>query len=284
MSVLVQTAAETVGRPARMAAQPLAAQPLVSVVIPARDEGERIAAVLVRLDAVLRRPAEVLVVVDSAADPTVAAVEATAASQPRVRCLVNGYDAGPAGAIRFGMDRASAPVIAVTMADGSDDLRQIDDLAALVEDGAVVAAASRYAPGGHRVGGPLVKSALSRLAGTSLQLLARPGTSDATNSFKAYSAEFVRAAGVDSRQGFCVGLELTAKARRLGLGVAEIPTRWHERESGQSAFRLLRWLPSYLRWYLFCFGRPLTFEELAARRPGTRRWPGARRQPGELRG
>ncbi len=283
--MLVQTAAETARRSAGVASPPL-----VAVVIPARDEGERIAAVLDRLDAALRRPAEVLVVVDSAADPTVAAVAAAARSQQRVRCLVNGYDAGPAGAIRFGLDRASAPVIVVTMADGSDDLRQIDDLAALVEDGAVVAAASRYAPGGHQAGGPLVKSALSRLAGTSLQFLARPGTSDATNSFKAYSAEFVRVAGVDSRHGFCVGLELTAKARRLGLGVAEIPTRWQERESGRSAFRLLRWLPSYLRWYLFCFGKPLTFEELAARRPcargqqGRRGPQGARRQPGERRG
>ena len=62
--------------------------------------------------------------------------------------------AGPANAIRFGIDAAAAPVAVVTMADGCDDPRQIDDLARLVERGVAVAAASRYMPGGQQVGGP----------------------------------------------------------------------------------------------------------------------------------
>jgi dolichol-phosphate mannosyltransferase len=257
--------------------------PRLSVVIPARDEGERISGVLDRLFASVRRSAEVLVVVDSAADSTVAAVHGYArpapasgagvagpggdvagpgstAAEGRLYCLVNEYGAGPASAIRFGLDRATAPVIVVVMADGCDDAAQIDQLALLVEQGAVVAAASRYARGGSQRGGPLLKRTLSRLAGLSLRALAGAGTSDATNSFKAYSADFVGAVGVQSRRGFSVGLELTAKARRLRLPVAEIPTSWQERRSGRSGFRLVRWLPGYLRWYLYCFGRP--------RRPG----------------
>ena len=91
------------------------------------------------------------------------------------------------------------------MADNSDDPRQIEQLAALVERGAAVAAASRYVPGGSQIGGPFGKSLLSRLAGRSLQLLARPGTRDATNSFKAYSTSFIKEVGStrarDSRSG-----------------------------------------------------------------------------------
>lgn len=264
------------GSPVRTAGPQVAGRPQISVVMPARDEGERITLVLDRLFASVRRPAEVLVVVDSAADSTVAVVSGYAAAEPRLSCLVNGFGTGPASAIRFGMDRASAPVIVVTMADGSDDTRQIDDLAALIEEGAVVAAASRYAAGGRQLGGPLAKTALSRLAGTTLQALARPGTCDATNSFKAYSAEFARSVGVDSRRGFAVGIELTAKARRLRLPVAEVPTTWRERRAGRSGFRLLRWLPAYLRWYLFCFGRPLTPDQLTSRcRPAPARTGGA---------
>jgi dolichol-phosphate mannosyltransferase len=229
------------------------AVPQLSVVIPARDEGDRIAGVLDRLAASVRRSAEVLVVVDDAADSTVAAVRAYA--WPAVTCLVNEYGSGPASAIRFGLDRAAAPVIVVVMADGCDDAAQIDDLALRIESGAVVAAASRYARGGRQHGGPVLKRTLSRLAGLSLRALAGVGTSDATNSFKAYSAEFVEAVGVESRRGFSVGLELTAKARRLRLPVAEVPTSWQERQSGRSGFRLVRWLPGYLRWYLYCFGR-----------------------------
>jgi dolichol-phosphate mannosyltransferase len=270
-------------------------RPRLTVVIPARDEGERITGVLERLSAVVRHPAEVLVVVDTAADSTVASVRAYAergraglagaglagaglagaglagaglagaglaaagsgAEGLRLACVVNGYGAGPASAIRFGLDSAAAPVIVVLMADGCDDVAQIEDLALLVEQGAVVASASRYAQGGSQRGGPVLKRTLSRLAGVSLRALAGAGTCDATNSFKAYSAEFVRTARVESRRGFSVGIELTAKARRLRLPVAEIPTSWQERRAGRSGFRLVRWLPAYLRWYLYCFGRPL---------------------------
>jgi dolichol-phosphate mannosyltransferase len=162
----------------------------------------------------------------------------------------------------------SAPVAVVTMADGSDDARQIDELARLVERGVVIAAASRYMPGGQQVGGPALKGMLSRSAGRSLHLLARVGTRDATNSFKAYSVEFVRAVGIDSRTGFEIGLELTAKARRARQPVAEIPTIWLERQAGVSNFKVAKWIPKYLRWYLFAFGKRTALPETDQRRTG----------------
>jgi hypothetical protein len=176
--------------------------------------------------------------------------------------VLNTYGRGPANAIRFGFDAALAPVVVVTMADGCDDPRHIDELARLVERGVVVAAASRYMPGGQQVGGPLVKGLMSRWAGRTLHWFARVGTRDATNSFKAYSTDFVRSVGMDSRSGFEIGLELTAKATRLRLPVAEIPTIWLDRALGDSNFQLARWLPSYLRWYRFAFGRRMTVERL----------------------
>jgi hypothetical protein len=178
---------------------------------------------------------------------------------------VNTYGPGPANAIRFGIDQVGSSVTVVTMADGSDDPRQIDQLTLLVERGVAVAAASRYMPGGQQIGGPLFKSVLSKLAGRSLRLLARIGTRDATNSFKAYSTQFVRSVGIDSRAGFEIGIELTAKARRLRLPVAEIPTIWLDREAGVSNFKIAQWIPQYLRWYRFAFGRPLSVEQLRAR-------------------
>jgi dolichol-phosphate mannosyltransferase len=110
-----------------------------------------------------------------------------------------------------------------------------------------------------------VKGMLSRLAGRSLYVLTRIGTRDATNSFKGYSTSFVREVGIDSRAGFEIGLELTAKAKRLRLPVAEIPTIWLDRQEGPSNFKLAGWIPSYLRWYRFAFGRRLTPDQLRAR-------------------
>jgi glycosyltransferase involved in cell wall biosynthesis len=225
------------------------------VVIPAYNEADDILPVLDRILEAVTLPCEVLVVVDFAEDTTIPVVSKRAVNDDRLRIVVNTFGRGPANAIRYGILEARAPVAVVTMADGSDDPRQIDDLTRLVDRGVVVAAASRYAPGGQQVGGPLLKSFLSKSAGRSLHLLARIGTRDATNSFKAYSTEFVREVGIDSRAGFEIGLELTAKAKRLGRPVAEIPTIWLERAVGVSNFKVAAWIPSYLRWYRFAFGR-----------------------------
>lgn len=230
-------------------------QPQVSIVIPAYNEGEAIVPVVRRIAAAVTLAFEIIVVYDSPDDTTAPVLERLHAADPRIRPTLNTYGRGPANAIRFGIDRAAAPIVVVTMADGSDDPTQIDPLAKLVERGVVVAAASRYMPGGQQVGGPLIKQFLSKAAGRSLYLLARVGTRDATNSFKAYSTEFVRQVGIESRDGFELGLELTAKARRLRLPVAEIPTIWLDRQLGDSRFQMVRWIPRYLRWYRYAFGR-----------------------------
>jgi dolichol-phosphate mannosyltransferase len=233
--------------------------PRVTVVIPAYREDENIVRVLDRILEAVQLPCEVLVVVDDERDSTVPYLRAYRDTDERVHTTINTYGPGPANAIRYGLDHARAPVTVVTMADGCDDPMQIDALTRLVERGVVVAAASRYARTGQQVGGSALKNTLSRLAGLSLHWLAHVGTRDATNSFKAYATEFVRAARLESDKGFEIGLELVAKARRARLPVAEIPTIWLDRTFGVSSFKMRAWLPRYLRWYVHAFGpaRPL---------------------------
>ncbi len=231
----------------------------LSVVIPVYNEAEAVRPSLDRVLDAIGSNAEVIVVYDMLEDTTRPVLEEYAAQDGRVRPALNTIGRGPANAIRFGLEAATAPVAIVTMADDSDDAEQIEQLAQLVRDGAAVAAASRYMKGGEQIGGPFVKRTLSRLAGLSLCYLARVGTHDATNSFKAYSTEFVRGVGVESDRGFEIGIELTAKARRARLPVVEIPTRWSDRPLGESNFQTTKWIPYYLRWWLHAFGpaRPI---------------------------
>ena len=235
--------------------------PRVSVVVPAYNEGDAIIGFLDRLFEAVTLPAEVLVVVDTTEDTTVPVLREYAQREPRLQTLRNTYGPGPASALRFGVDNANAPVVVVTMADGSDDPMQVDALARLVERGVVVACASRYMRGGQQVGGPWLKGRMSRLAGVSLRLLAGVGTHDATNSFKAYSRDFLRSVRIESDGGFEMGIEMVAKAKRRHLPVAELPTIWLDRESGTSNFNVSGWIPRYLRWYLY-----------ALRLPQPRRW------------
>lgn len=229
--------------------------PRVSIVVPVYNEGEAVAAVLDRISESVKLPFEVLVVHDSPDDTTVPTVMKYSERDSRFHAVLNTFGRGPANAIRFGMKSAAAPVIVVTMADGCDDTTQIDDLTRLVERGVVIACASRYARGGQQVGGPLLKSFVSRMAGLTLHVFARVGTRDATNSYKAYSRKFIEDVGVESDQGFEIGIELVAKARRRRLPVAEIPTIWLDRTFGVSNFKLWAWIPRYVKWYLHAFGR-----------------------------
>jgi dolichol-phosphate mannosyltransferase len=242
----------------------------VSIVVPVYDEGAAVLPVLDRLFRSVSTNDQVLVVYDRPDDTTVAHLVAFREHQPRLLPFLNTYGPGPANAIRFGLDRVDHDVAVVTMSDGSDDYTQIERLGGMVRGNIVIAAASRYMRGGRQVGGPLLKRSLSRTAGWLLYLLARVGTHDATNSFKAYSVPFVREVGIHSRFGFEVGIELVAKARRLGLGVVEIPTVWRDRTDGTSRFQLITWLPRYLRWFFFAFGRRLRVDELVAKLQGVR--------------
>jgi dolichol-phosphate mannosyltransferase len=238
--------------------------PALSIVIPVYEEGEQIVPCLDRILAGVAQPCELLAVYDDPGDSTLPFLEQYSEKDPRVLPVLNGHGKGPARAIRWGIEHSRAPVAVVTMADGSDDPEQIDLLCKLVDRGVVIAAASRYMSGGQQIGGPVLKSALSRLAGLSLYWFARVGTRDATNSFKAYSTDFVRDVGIDSDTGFEIGIELVAKARRLRLHTAEIPTIWLERAQGTSNFKVLAWLPRYLGWYRFAFGPRLTLDQLRA--------------------
>ena len=94
------------------------------------------------------------------------------------------------------------------------------------------------------------------------------GTHDATNSFKAYSRDFLREVGIESDAGFTLGIEMVAKAKRRGLPVAEIPTIWLDRASGTSNFKVTRWIERYLSWWFF------------ALKPSGRRPRPQRRDPG----
>jgi glycosyltransferase involved in cell wall biosynthesis len=228
-----------------------------SVVVPALNEGDQISHFLARLDESVTIPVEVLVVVDTPSDTTLDGIHAYKPTSLRVRGIVSELPKGPANAIRHGISVSNSEIIVITMADGSDDPRVIDDLIRLIERGCDVAAASRYMAGGQQIGGPRFKKFLSKNASRALWFLLGVGTHDSTNSFKAYSKKFIDEVGIESNKGFEVGLELVAKAHRNRRMIAEVPTIWIDRLIGESNFQLRRWLPQYLRWFFYAFGPKL---------------------------
>jgi hypothetical protein len=90
---------------------------------------------------------------------------------------------------------------------------------------------------------------MSRGAGLSLHYLGGVPVHDATSNFRLYSKRLLNQVTIESTGGFELGIELTVKAYRLGMQIAEVPTTWRDRTAGTSRFRLWQWLPRYLKWY-----------------------------------
>jgi glycosyltransferase involved in cell wall biosynthesis len=240
--------------------------PALSIVIPVYNEGENIVPTLQCLhESVHVHPLEIIVVYDFDDDDTVPVVRRLQQTMPDLTLHRNRLGRGVLNALKSGLGAARAPFVLVTMADLSDDPKDVDGMDDLARGGADVVSGSRYMRGGRQVGGPLIKRSLSRAAGLTLHHLGGVPTHDATNNYKMYSRRFLESTSIESGGGFEVALEMTVKAHLAGLRVAEVPTTWRDRTAGESRFRLRKWLPYYLRWYRRAM--------LARLRPGPRSGP-----------
>ncbi|RMG13328.1 MAG: glycosyltransferase [Planctomycetota bacterium] len=231
----------------------------LTVVVPVYHEEESIAETLARLRDEVAVPHDVLVVYDEEDDPTLPVVRGLAGAHPNVELVFNDVRRGVIGAIRKGFQVACERhgddgAVLVVMADLSDDLAKVEAMHRMLEEGYDLVAGSRYSPGGEQHGGGWIKSRLSRLAGRSLAALTDLPTRDCTNAFRIYRTSFLRRVRVESTGGFELSLELTVKAWAHGFRVGEVPSVWRDREAGRSKFRLVAWLPRYLRWYLLALG------------------------------
>jgi glycosyltransferase involved in cell wall biosynthesis len=235
----------------------------LTIVVPVYNEGSNFPKLWDSLASSIRSPFSAVVVYDFDEDDTVPVVnELISQGEKRVRAIRNAYGRGVVGAIRTGFDVVPQGPILVVMADLSDDLRVVDRMLALYREGYDIVVGSRYMPGGQINGGPLIKKTLSRLAGTSLYYLRGVPTHDATNAFKIYDAEMLHSFNIESQGGFELNLELTVKAFLNHHRIVEVPSVWNDRTEGTSRFRLWKWLPSYLRWYLLAYSSRSSAEQI----------------------
>jgi dolichol-phosphate mannosyltransferase len=228
------------------------ATPDLTVLIPVFNEGANIRSTLEALYSEVAIPKVTYVIYDFEEDDTLPVVRALQSRLPELRLVRNRFGRGALNAIRTGLALVDEGVAVVMMADQSDDLAALPKMYEKAREGAMVVCASRYSAGGRQIGGPWLKGLLSRLAGWSLHVVTGLPTCDVTNSFKAYRKDLLDAVTIESDGGFEVGMELTVKAFALGYRVDEVPcVSRADRPAGSSRFRLLRWLPKYLRWYAY---------------------------------
>jgi dolichol-phosphate mannosyltransferase len=226
----------------------------LDIVIPVYNEGRNIVATLAALARSVSTPARVLICYDHADDDTLPAIRDNAQLYAGLPIeLVHNAGRGPHAAVMTGFAASTAPFVLMYPADDDTNAAMLDRMVALARQGCDIVCASRFVAGGAMVGCPPLKAALVRTANFTLRHLARLPTTDASNGFRMFSRRVIDRIAVESDQGFCYSIELLVKAHRLGWRIAEVPVRWFERRHGASRFRVLKWLPAYLRWYGYAF-------------------------------
>lgn len=224
------------------------ARPDVSVIVPAFREAANLPMVCERLLAALE-PApfssEILLVDDASPDDTYQVALAQMWRSPRIRALTKAPPRGMGNAIQEGLARARGQVVAITMADGSDEVARIPEMVAAVrERGNGLAIGSRYR---HRANFQTVPrlyrfwSACFRLC-TWLALGLR--LSDYTNAFRVFDRRIFARYPPESG-GFEISPEITFKAWFATRRVTEVDVRHLKRAAGQSSFSFLRAGPGY---------------------------------------
>lgn len=226
--------------------------PDLDIVIPVYNEGSNILKVLNALCDATRTPFRVLICYDDESDDTLEALKDFTDTRCEI-VKVRNRGRGAHGAVVTGFSEGEAPAAITWPADDSFNAPIIDTMYREYLNGSHVVCASRFIRGGCMVGAPWLKSLLVRSSAFTLYYLARLPARDASNGLRLFSRRLLDRARIESSLGFAYGIELLVKCHRLGWNIADVPAAWFERTSGRSRFRVIRWLPEYLRWYFYAF-------------------------------
>lgn len=222
----------------------------IAIVIPAYQERDSLTRTIVSIfETCHSLDFELVIVVDSNLDSSIDIVEALMPAYPTLRVIIQNRQ-GPLNAITFGIENTVQSHIIVLTADDTDDVRDILKMAKCFESGAHYVTASRYIDGGTYSGGPKLKRLFSRTASKLLELRHGESASDPTNGFKGFSRELYTNSQIKGDVGFTYGLQLLAFAIKSRSTLSVIPTTWHDRIEGASSFKMLKWMPSYVYWFI----------------------------------
>jgi dolichol-phosphate mannosyltransferase len=229
---------------------------MLSVVIPARNERENLRPTIAGLVAALDGAGithEIIVVDDYSEDGTAAELVALQRDFPTLRYVPNEDKGGFGLAVRAGLDTFRGDRVAVVMADGSDDPRDVIQYHRKIDEGYDCVFGTRFAPQSTLVDYPYHKLILNRVANLFLRLLFRLKTNDVTNAFKCYRRTVIAGVQPILSHHFNLTVELPLKAIIRGYSYAVIPIAWYNRKVGLSKLRIREMGSRYLFIVLYCF-------------------------------
>ncbi len=222
--------------------------PLLSIIIPAHNEANRLPASMEQVFAFLRQQnyeAEVLVVENGSTDRTLEIAQGYLPEHKNLR-VIHEPGRGKGLAVRRGMREAQGEYRFMCDADLSMPIPEISRFLPPQLTNFDVAIGSREVRGAVRYDEPFFRHYGGRLINLMIRLLALPGLNDTQCGFKCFRAG--AAEDLFSRQvldGWSFDVEVLYLAEHSGYKIVEVPIDWYYRPESKvsalpDAYRMLR--------------------------------------------
>lgn len=222
---------------------------LYSVLIPAYNEEKNIIPTLETLAAALRAeeiPFELLVVNDNSTDNTAAVIGEKSKEIPEIHLVHNTPPGGLGRAIRCGLNHFNGDVLAVVMADSSDNPVDVVRCYRKIEEGYDCVFGSRFMKGGSVTHYPPVKLVVNRIVNRAMQVLFLTHHNDLTNAFKVYRRHVIQSMLPLQAAHFNITIEMSLSSLIRRYRIADLPITWSGRTWGVSNLRLRKMGRRYL--------------------------------------
>jgi dolichol-phosphate mannosyltransferase len=229
----------------------------LSVVIPANNESSTITHTVDSLFAELDRQKiehEILVINDNSSDPTEEVLRHLCDRVPTISYLNNPPPNGFGFAVRKGLDSFSGDAVAVYMADGSDDPKDlIRFFRTMQSENVDCVFGTRFSRESRVIGYPCLKLAMNRLANGFIRILFGLRYNDVTNAFKLYRRYVISGLKPLLSHHFNLTVEMPLKAIVRGYSYTVVPNNWINRKEGQSKLKIKEMGSRYMFIILYCF-------------------------------
>ena len=222
----------------------------LDILIPVFNEDKIIIETIQNIFSVIKNNFKILICYDYDEDPTLKTIKENFANDNRIKFVKN-FSKGFNNALISGFNNSNAEAILIFMADDHLNHNAINLCYEKFKEGYDVVCPSRFVKNGKMIGNPFLKSILTRLASFFLFNFTSFPIKDSTNSFRLFSKKLIDEIKIESKKGFTLSLEVTAKAHRLGYKIIEIPTTWKERDLGKSRFKLISFILPYMKWFFY---------------------------------
>lgn len=232
----------------------------LSIVIPAYNEAQNLIPTVEELTPALQAegiPYELILVNDNSRDETPDIIAGLMAKDQNIRTVNRLPPGGFGRAVRAGIEVVTGDVVAVYMADQSDEPKDLIRCYEKIEEGYDCVFGSRFIRGSEVTNYPPFKLFANRVVNTCIKWLFWTKFNDLTNAFKVYRTEVVRECGPYRASHFNLTIEMSLSALIRGYNIVEIPISWRGRTWGSSNLHLSEMGRRYLNVLL-----KLWFEEV----------------------